>query len=437
LLSATARDRKRPATFRDVLAIGEFRAIYAASTLSWVGDFIARAAVTSLVFQVTRSAAASAAAFAISYAPWLLGGSLLVSLAERYPYRTVMVSCDLARMGLMAAAAVPGLPLPVVLALVLACALFSPPFDAARSATLPAVLEGDRYVVGLATHTATGQPAQVAGYLAAVEPRLALLVNAVTFALSALLVRFGVRRRSPALARSHRTDLLRETADGFRLVFRTPALRALILLVFCGSLFVVVPEGLGAAWADGLVDEPSRGWVQGVIMAAVPLGSILGALGVTRLVPPDVRNRLLRPLAVSVPLVLVPAVLHPPTAVVAIMAGLCGSCMGALVPVANGQFVRALPTAYRARAFGVVQGGLHLLQGAGVLVTGALSQAFSVPVVVGVWSLGGLAIMIALSLSWPPSHAFADAVVAAQAANDRLAASELAPEPVGRRRRGA
>ena len=85
MLSGTARDSERPASFRDVLVIGEFRAIYAASTLSWLGDYIARAAITALVFDLTHNVVYSAAAFAISYVPWLLGGSVLVSLAERYP----------------------------------------------------------------------------------------------------------------------------------------------------------------------------------------------------------------------------------------------------------------------------------------------------------------------------------------------------------------
>ena len=48
--------------------------------------------------------------------------------------------------------------------------------------------------------------------------------------------------------------------------------------------------------------------------------------------------------------------------------------MGGLLPVANGLFVQALPDAFRARAFGVVQGGLQLLQGAAVLLTGLLVQ---------------------------------------------------------------
>jgi MFS family permease len=101
-------------------------------------------------------------------------------------------------------------------------------------------------------------------------------------------------------------------------------------------------------------------------------------------------------------------VLDPPVAIVAVLAGVSGFAMGGLVPVANGLFVQALPSAYRARAFGVVQGGLHLLQGVAVLVTGMLvHHNGNLALVVGLWSLGGLAAMVLLSLLWPPRHAFA------------------------------
>src|SRR5690242_17690467 len=62
---------ERTATFGEVLASREYKAVFSASALSWFGDYAARAAVTALVFQQTHSPAASAATFAISYLPWL------------------------------------------------------------------------------------------------------------------------------------------------------------------------------------------------------------------------------------------------------------------------------------------------------------------------------------------------------------------------------
>lgn len=431
----------RPTRFRDVFASGEFRALYAAGGLSWLGDYAARAAITALVYDRTGSAAASAAAFAISFAPWLLGGSVLVAVAERYPYRRVMVWCDVARLVVMAMLAVSGgaLALPGILALLLISALFNPPFDAARSATLPQVLGQDRYVAGVGLSTATAPPAQVIGYflgsaIAAVNPQLALALNAVTFAVSALLVRFGVRMRDPGLRPERRTGLLRETGDGFRIVLADPARRGLVLLVFAASLFAIVPEGLGAAWAAHHSGQLGRAWGQGVLMAAVPTGMVLGALVAGRLLPVSWRRGALRPLALATPLALVPAVLDPPILVAAGLALVSGFAVGALVPVANGEFVRMLPTAYRARAFGVVSAGLQLLQGSALLATGALAQGGDLPVVVGLWSLGGVLLMIVVLSAWPSPQAFTDAVTRAAAmdaaaGDDGRSQATLRPEP--------
>jgi Major Facilitator Superfamily len=177
------RTADHPATFREVLASGEYRALYAASVLSWFGDYLARAAVTAMVFRQTGSVTASAATFAISYLPWLGIGPVLTALAERYRYRSVMVGCDLARMALMGLVALPSVPIPAMMLLLFATSLLNPPFDASRSALLPRILDGDRYVLGLALNSSSFQFAQIVGYLAggtlgAVNPRLAIALNA-------------------------------------------------------------------------------------------------------------------------------------------------------------------------------------------------------------------------------------------------------------------
>jgi MFS family permease len=397
----------RPATFRQVLSSSEYRAIYGASTLSWLGDSMARAAVTALVYQQTSSVLASGATFAISYLPWLGLGPVLAALAERYPYRRVMVICDLARMGTMALVAVPHLPIPAMLLMLFATALLNPPFDAARSALLPRVLDGDRYVVGLTVQSTTAQAALITGYflggaLAAYDPRLTILLNAATFGFSAFLVGLGVHARRPALRPEQRTRLLRETGEGFGLVFGTPVLRAVAVLVFSAMLFATVPEGLAAGWAATLSQSRhDRGWIQGLIMMAAPCGFVVGSLIVGRLIGPTTRRRLIRPVAILAPVALVPALLSPPLPVVVLMSFGVGAAAAALMPVANGLFVQALPNAFRARAFGVMQSGVQLLQGAGVLIAGALADRYPLPLVVGGWGVLGVAVLLVASVTWP------------------------------------
>lgn len=423
---------ERPAAFSEVFANREYRAVFTAMVLSWVGDYLARAAVTAMVFQQTRSVTLSAATFAISYLPWIVGGPLLAALADRYPYRTVMIVTDLARAALIALVALHGLPITVLLVLLFLIALLNPPFDAARSALLPRILEGDRYVLAISVQGAAGQAAIIAGYLAGgtlagFHPRIALLIDAITFAVSAAVIRLGVRRREAAPAPAVRPHLLRETAAGFRLLAGSAALRSIAMIVFASMLFAVVPEGLAAAWAGHLSHDPRRsGVIQGLIMIGNAVGFTIGGLAISRLIAPDVRVRLIRPFAVLVPLALLPALLNPPAAGVVTMAVLAGFAVAGVMPPANGMFVQALPNAFRARAFGLMQTGLQIMQGTAVITTGVLARQVGVPTVVGLWGLFGLLLMGLVSLAWPSRARFTEAIRQAREANVAAAAG---PEP--------
>ena len=105
-----ASHRGETARYRDVFAVAEFRALWAAQVLSVGGDQLARVALTVLVYAHTGSALLAAAAYAASIAPTFLGGLLLSGLADRWPRRRVMIVCDLARVPLAALMAVPGMP---------------------------------------------------------------------------------------------------------------------------------------------------------------------------------------------------------------------------------------------------------------------------------------------------------------------------------------
>ncbi|GGJ93673.1 MFS transporter [Pilimelia anulata] len=425
------RPADRPATFGEVFRVREFRAIFTANALSWWGDYVAKAAVAALVFQLTRSVGLAGATFALSYLPWLVGGPLLTALADRFPYRRVMVVCDIARMVAMALVAIPGLPIPAMLVLLFLTSLATPPAQAARSATLPEILDRGQLVTGIALASTFGQVMQIAGYVAggllsAFAAREAILLNAATFGLSALIIWRGVRLRPAApQARKH---LLREMGAGFRLVFGRPTLRAIALIVFGTALFSVVPEGLAPGWAGHLSADPGGyGVAQSVIMAANPIGFVLGSLIVTRTIRPTSRETLVPIFAILTPACLVPALIDPSLTWVAVMTLLCGFATAALLPTANGLFVQMLPPAFRARAFGVMQTGLQASQGLGVLVTSGLAENHSLPRVIGLWGLAGVGLLLLAAAVWPSREMFARAIHETAAAAATPAAAEGTP----------
>ncbi|MEW9556422.1 MFS transporter [Nonomuraea sp. NPDC050783] len=401
-MSRLATGEEQPASYRNLFGSVEYRGVLAASALSWMGDYLCRAAVALLVFDHTGSALASAAAFAVGYLPWLIAGPVLAAVAERCRSRTVMISCDLVRATLIGLMALPGAPIPVLLLLLFVSGLLAPPFEAARSAQLPHILTGDRYALGLAFNNTISNICQVFGYaaggaVAGYSPHAALLLNAGTFLGSAFLLRHYVRLRPATLAACRRTGLWRETWQGYSVVFGDPVMRAIALIVFTTVTFVVVPEGLAAAWASELNGD---GGAQGLIMAANPLGVAIGGLLLSRLLSLRTRIRLIRSLALLAPLTLFPALFDPPLVGVLFLVTGSGIVMALLLPAAQALFRAVLPTEYRARAFGVMNSGVQVAQGAAILATGALTERFPTSTVVGAWC--GAGVLLILLVAFQP-----------------------------------
>jgi MFS family permease len=400
----------RPVVWREVFDSRPFRFVYAATALSWLGDFMARAAVTALVYRNTGSTLLAAATFAITYLPAVVGGPVLAALAERHRHRFVMVLCDLVRMVLVAAIALPGMPLWAMLVLLFLAAMAGQPFTASRSALLPQLLHGPRYVAVVTLNQITNQASQVFGYLlggliAASNPRLAIAVNAVTFAVSAVLIRAGVPDLPVPAESGERRRLLAETADGFRIVLRTPVLRAIVLLVWAAVAMTDIPEGLAAAWAGHLgAGTVGQGW----IMAAYPIGVVVGGYFVVRRLAPSRVDKLIRPLALMIPAALVVALVDPPLAGVVGIAFACGLAAAGVLGPANGLFVANLPTEYRARAFGVVSAGMQVAAGGSVMLVGLLANWMPIHVAVGIWGPLGLILLGVVALRWPKAAVAAE-----------------------------
>jgi hypothetical protein len=394
---------ERQATFREVFAVPEFRPLFGTFLLSTAGDELARVALTLLVYARTSSPLLAAATFAIGHLPWLLGGPLLSTLADRLPRHRVLIATDAARAVLVAGMAIPGTPLPVLLGLLFLVALCAPPFESARSALMADVLEGDRYAVATSLTNISLQLAQVVGFLLAgalvalLNPSAALLIDAATFAVSALWLWARLQRRpAPVVEAGHaRASLWQDTADGLRFIGGSPRLLAIVGVLWLGTMFAYASEGVAAPF----VGELGQGTTAvGLLLAANPLGVTVGGLVVARLVPPHRREQLVPPLVVLslVPILaagVVASIAGPGAVQFAVVVGLLFvSGLGAawLIPL-NVAFVQAVPSAYRGRAFGVAVSGLYGVQGIGALAAGLSAEGVNPSIVVAV--SGGLGLI--------------------------------------------
>lgn len=396
--AAAAEDR---ATFAQLAESGEFRALWVAHILSHTGDELATIALALLVYQRTESAFLVALTVTLSFLPYAIVGPLLSGLADRLPRRGLMVACDLIRAGLVLVMLVPGIPLWALWALLFAMMSCESPFSSARAATMPDLLPGDRYVLGSAVMNVTAEVSRFAGaaaggvLVAVFSPATALVIDAGTFLLSAALIRFCLRHR-PAVRDSaeagHSWSGIRDVA---LLLVRHPYLRALTLLGLLGA-FYAVPRGLAVPF---VADAGGRSPHVGLLLAADPAGTIVGALLIGRMCSPSRRLALMGPLAVlsCAPLMLswLPIGIWP----VFLLWMLAGFGTAYNLP-ANAAFVATVPLAQRGQAFALVTSAMAATQGAAVLLAGAVATVVAPGAVIAASGAIGtvLAVLLARSL---------------------------------------
>jgi MFS family permease len=390
------------ATFRDVFAVREFRALWFSEILSVTGDRLALVALTLLVYERTKSPLLAALAYAAGYLPWVIGGLFLADLADRYPRRSVMVVCDAVRTVLVAAMVVPHVPLLALVALLFATTMFAPPFESARASITPDILDGEHYALGTAVIQTTFLAGQVVGAagggvaVAFVGVHVALVIDAVTFVLSGLFIGLGTHAR-PAAAKPEtvQSSPWSRMRDGFKLVFGDRALRTLLMLGWLVA-FYTIPEGIAAPYAAKL---GGGSIATGLVLASTVFSTTIATPLFTRFVRPRRRLAWMGPLAVLTCATLVLTALRPGLAASLVIFSL-SAAFGVYQLAANTAFVVRVPNERRAQAFGIANMGVIVGQGAAFVAAGAAAEVVSPAAVIAVGGGIGAVAGVILTLRW-------------------------------------
>ncbi|WP_078621154.1 MFS transporter [Streptomyces aurantiacus] len=382
--------------YRRVFGVPEFRVVFAAHAMSLLGVVVSEIALTVLVYDLTGSPLLSALAFALGMLPYLVGGTLFAGIADRYPPRRVLVTCDLLCAGCALLMALPATPVAGLLALRCLIAAVSPVFNGTRMATLTDVLgDGDLFVLGRSLLRMVSQSAVLVGFglggvlLTVVPPRGALVITVVTFAASALLLRCGTKRRparGPGPGRANGTGegsgegaaLMRYSLAGAREVLGNRRVRALLLLLWAPPMFAVAPEALAAPYAEQ-IGAGTAG--VGLLMCAMPVGTITGEVYAGSALTAAARARIALPLAATTLLPLV-AYAFTPGLAWALPALLLAGAGSAYTLGLDRWFVDSVPPELRGRAMTVHTAGLMTLQGVGMALAGLAAEFFAVSTVV-------------------------------------------------------
>jgi hypothetical protein len=263
--------------------------------------------------------------------------------------------------------------------IVFAAILIGAPWKAAESALVADILAGERYVLGSGLRLATGQASQLIGFavggavVAAIGAHAALLVDAGSFLASAAVIRLTVAARPPARSSGSHGGW----RTGVAVVLRNPRLRQLLGYAWLVGAYVV-PEGLAAPYAARFGGGPQA---VGLLLASAPAGMLISSVTLVRLVPASLRVRAVPVLAIAAGLPLMACASAPGLVVSMLLWALSGALMAYQVCVMT-EFVTQTPPQFRGQAIAFASSGMLAVQGAGLLVGGALTTLVSAPAVV-------------------------------------------------------
>jgi MFS family permease len=268
-----------------------FIRVWAAASVSIFGSLITRIALPLAAILIL-----GASAFEVALIRGMeLGATLLVGLVagawvDRLRRRPVLIWADIGRAALLGS-----IPLAFVLdALVLwqilavsgLAAILTTFFDAADNAYLPTIVEREQLVDANSALAASGSVSEftafgLSGFLVQLlTAPIAILIDALSFLVSALLLGTIRRAEGPPPPKADREPVLNEIREGLRLVVHDPMLRA-----FAGAQMAMSALWgiFGATWFLFVLDElhlsPA---VLGVVAGVGGFSSFIGAVVASR-----------------------------------------------------------------------------------------------------------------------------------------------------------
>jgi MFS family permease len=274
-----------------VRARPSFRSLWLAQVISLTGDWFNTIASVVLVNRYTDSGLAVGGLFLARALPPFLLGPLAGVVADRFNRKWVLIVSDLLRAVIVLGFLWVDRPERAWLLFVLSVIQFSVSsfFEPARAAILPNLVSSDELLTANTLSSATWSAmlafgAAIGGFTAAAfGARVALIIDSISFGLSAALV-FSIGYTPQARPRAAHSNGLTDFLEGLRYVRRNPKTGLVTLVKAMGQVGSV--DIIAATYAARVFRFGQEGAVTlGLMFAFFGLGAILGpvvgnALGV-------------------------------------------------------------------------------------------------------------------------------------------------------------
>jgi len=408
--------------YSEVFGTRGYLAIFLAAALSTWGDYLARVVVAAFVLDETGSPFAAAATFAVSLLPSIFGRSLLAPIADRVPYKYVLIVAHLLRAVLVGVlifvvSTHQAVPDPVVdarsvnpqtlltlFALLFLIELVGGP-AISSSQILMTDLFSDRrlYARALGLGTISEQVNQAIGltlggflvtWVGAVN---GLWFDLATFLLSALVITLVVRalpvRGTPSAGV---VGFFHDIREGAAFLFGHRVLVSLLALSLCSVWAMAAPEAVAIAYAQHETGSTRLG---GLLMAAPILGAVAGLLMVGRW-QPERQNARIIVMAAAMPVPLLATVFAPPLPVTWLLWFGCGVLQAFMLPLQS-TFSLVVPPQMRGRVFGLGGALSVAASGAAFLAAGYLAEQTNPASAVATCAAASLVAIFVLASRWP------------------------------------
>ena len=351
----------------------QFRRLWLGQLVSQGGDWLQLIALLALFPTSGRGVELMAGVFIVRMMPHVLWMPIAGVVADRFRRGAVMVTCDLARAALVLCYLFVRDARDVVwiYALCFVQESLTAFFEPARSAALPQIVPARALLAANSLAGATWSAmlalgSAIGGALAAgVGARAAFVVNAVTFVVSALLIRSvrvpPIPGRAPGDAPPPRDRFgLRAVREGARYLaaHRAQATAALVKMLWglCGGMVFLMPVYAGEVFARGRDAAAATG----ALYAGRGVGALFGPLIARRLLGESV-PALMRGVLISFPAAALAyaAFAYAPSVGQAVVLLLIAHAGGSTVWVNSTQLLQlTVPNALQGRVFAVELAGV-------------------------------------------------------------------------------
>jgi MFS family permease len=271
----------------------EYWKLWAASTISNLGDGITLTAGPLLAASLTRDPVLVAGVAFAQRVPWLLFPLISGALVDRLDRRRVMGYVDAARMALIGALGVAvllgGASLPLMYAIFFLMGTLETLFDNASQAILPAVVSRDRLeransrLLGaqIVSNELAGPP--LGGFLFGVAVAVPFLLDAGTFAAAAALILALRGRFRPVRPEgAPPTTLAAEIREGLRWLWNHRLIRTLAVMLGVFNMTLAATDAIFVLFAQDILGLGSFGY--GVLLTSGAVGGIIGSLMADRII---------------------------------------------------------------------------------------------------------------------------------------------------------